>query len=195
MNIIDTLVEQCRKPKGILGIIMTKVMNVMNAGLINWALQKIKCANGSILEVGCGGGETIYRLSKKYPNCHIEGIDYSIDAVNLSIKKNLISIRSRMVNIQQADVKLLPFPNESFDSILAIRTHYFWELLEESCMELYRLLKTNRELLIFSEEYKIQYHMKEFNTDNTMKELLLRVGFRTVSFERRTNCLCISAVK
>lgn len=81
----------------------------MDAGLVKWALEKQVDRNGFILEVGCGGGETIHRLSQKYSNIHIEGIDYSETAVILSIKKNRFCIRKGTINIQQGDVEGLPY--------------------------------------------------------------------------------------
>jgi len=195
VNIIEILVEQCRKPQGRLGIVMARIMNTMDAGLVKWALQKIDNTNGCILEVGCGGGETIYQLAKKSSNIQIAGIDYSEAAVKLAIKKNRLFVRKGIVNIQQGDVEGLPFPNHKFDSILAIRTHYFWEHMEDAFKELYRVLKPNGELFVFSEMYKIQYHMKEFNTNETMEELLHKIGFHSIVFERRKDCLCISAVR
>lgn len=64
MTITEILVEQCRKPQGRLGVVMTRIMNRMDAGLVEWALQKTSNVSGGILEVGCGGGETIRRLTK-----------------------------------------------------------------------------------------------------------------------------------
>lgn len=195
MTITEILVEQCRKPQGRLGVVMTRIMNRMDAGLVEWALQKTSNVSGGILEVGCGGGETIRRLTKKHRQLQIDGIDYSEDAVKLAIRKNRVLVKAGSVKIQLADVERLPFQNEKFNTILAIRTHYFWEHLEAAFTELFRVLKPQGELLVFSEMFKIQYHMDEFNTDETLTELLYKVGFQTVSCERKKDCLCISAVK
>ena len=138
-------------------------------------------------------GKLIEQNDLRQPS--VDGIDYSEDAVKLAIRKNRVLVKAGSVKIQQADVERLPFQNEKFNTILAIRTHYFWEHLEAAFTELFRVLKPQGELLVFSEMFKIQYHMDEFNTDETLTELLYKVGFQTVSCERKKDCLCISVVK
>lgn len=194
MKLIDILVDQCRKPTGLPGILMAKIINIMDAGLNIWVLRKIENSK-NILEVGCGGGETIYRILKKYKIIRMEGIDYSEDAVKLSQRKNRHSVMQGQVCIRQCDVTKLPFEALSFDSILAIRTHYFWTDLETSLKELYRVLIDNGVLYIFSEKSKIKYHMYDYNTEESLGELLYCIGFKKVTYEYRRDCICISAYK
>lgn len=195
MGVMDVLVEQCRKPIGVLGRVMTKTMNVMDAGLIKWAVERVECSKGKILDIGCGGGKTIYSLTKKDATNHIYGIDYSKDAVDLAIKKNQKEIINGRVSIYQGDVMNIPFESENFDYILAVRTHYFWNPLEKALSEVYRTLKQKGKFIILSEIYKIQYHMKEYNTEDSIKELLYQVGFKSVVIENRDKCICITASK
>lgn len=130
ISVIDVLVEQCRKPKGTIGKIMTNVMNVMDSGFTNWALEKIDSKDKKVLDVGCCGGETIYRLGNKLDSSYIEGIDYSEDAVIMALKKNRLAVEKGIVKIQQGEVSKLPFQNKVFDYVIAIRTHYFWSDLQ-----------------------------------------------------------------
>ena len=50
-------------------------------------------------------------------------------------------------------------------------------------------------MLIFSERYKIKYHMKEYQTDNSMTYLLQEIGFRNIRIENKKSIQCISAYK
>lgn len=170
-------------------------MDIMDSGINRWTLQKIGSNQNKILEVGCGSGKTINKLAGKLKNISIEGIDYSEEAIAVAKRKNRIYLEQGNVNIQQGNVEKLPFEEDTFNSILAIRTHYFWPNLEISLHELYRVLKCKGHLFIFSEKQKIQYHMDTYNTNDSMEALLLRIGFHSVSFESRNNCLCISAIK
>jgi methylase of polypeptide subunit release factors len=88
VKIVDQLVEQCKEPKGLLGITMIRIMNIMDVGLNKWALQQISCTANKILDIGCGGGKTVYMLSKMYPKANIFGIDYSEAAVKTTRTKS-----------------------------------------------------------------------------------------------------------
>jgi ubiquinone/menaquinone biosynthesis C-methylase UbiE len=125
MIITDKLVEQCKEPKGLLGILMIRIMNIMDIGLNKWALSQMDCTDTKILDIGCGGGKTVYMLSKMYPKSNIFGIDYSESAVKTSIKKNRQKVKAGSIIISQAGVSSLPFTDDFFNYITAIRTHYF----------------------------------------------------------------------
>jgi ubiquinone/menaquinone biosynthesis C-methylase UbiE len=104
IKIIDELVEQCKEPKGLLGIIMIRIMNTMDVGLNKWALSQINCTDTKILDIGCGGRKTVYMLSKMYPKSNIFGIDYSESAVKTTIKKNKQKVKKGNIIISQASV-------------------------------------------------------------------------------------------
>jgi len=195
MKIIDILIEQCKKPKGLLGNFMIKTMEIMDVGLNKWALWKIDPSDGNILDIGCGGGKTIHALSKMYPEAKLFGIDYSEEAVKMAKKKNRQKIVEGSVVIKQSSVSTMPFSNNFFDYIVAIRTHYFWPNLKETMNEVFRVLNKKGKLLIFSELYKINYHMEHYNTDDSINQLLKETGFETVEIHKKNQCICIIAVK
>lgn len=195
MKIVEQLVEQCREPKGLLGIIMIRIMNIADVGLTKWALKQINCMDGKILDIGCGGGKTVCMLSKKCPESKIFGIDYSEDAVKTSIKKNKRRVNAGNIIIRQASVSSIPFPDNFFDCITAIRTHYFWPDLRQDLQEVFRVLDKGGQLLILSEVYKINYHMKQYNTNNGIRKLLKDTGFRSVEIYEKNQCICIIAAK
>jgi len=195
MNLIDILVEQCKKPTGPLGRFMIKTMNVMDSGLNQWAVDQIDCKTGSILEIGCGAGKEISLLRKKFPDCFICGMDYSPDAVRTAAGRNHNAIHSGKVKIVQGDVLALPFDDNSFDYVLAIRTHYFWNELKGALEQVYRVIGSHGTLLILSETIKIEYHMNEYNTNETLCELLRQIGFRSVKIEEQNRCICVTAQK
>lgn len=140
---------------------MTRIMNRMDAGLVEWAfLQENKQCQWRYSQSWLWRWRNNCRFNKTPPVPDRCGIDYSEDAVKLAIRKNRVLVKAGSVKIQQADVERLPFQNEKFN-ILAIRTHYFWEHLEAAFTELFRVLKPQGELLVFSGNVQIQYHMDE----------------------------------
>lgn len=195
IKIIDELVEQCKEPKGLLGIIMIRSMNIMDVGLNKWALSQIHCTDAKILDIGCGGGKTVYMISKMYPASNIFGIDYSESAVKTAIKKNKQKVKDGNISISQASVSSMPFSDDFFNYITAIRTHYFWPNLKQDIQEVIRVLRKGGKFLIFSELYKINYHMKEYNTNDSLRQLLKDIGFKSVEICEKRQCICIIAEK
>lgn len=195
MGIVDILVKQCRKPEGILGNIMMKSFDAINEGFFDWALNLVEKSDGKILDIGCGSGKTVYKLARRFNNSIVCGIDYSNDAVKVSKKVNKIFIERKKVEILQASVEEIPFRDNLFDYIFAIRTHYFWNNLELACREIFRKLKREGKFIIISENYKIQYHMSSYNTDDSLNTLLLDIGFSSIELIKKDKSICIIARK
>ncbi|MDF2611822.1 MAG: SAM-dependent methlyltransferase [Lachnospiraceae bacterium] len=147
------------------------------------------------MDIGCGGGETIFHLLNSNHLKYIIGIDYSMDSVNIARKKNASYIESERADIIQGNVDELPFAENHFDIIMAVRSHYFWDDYEKAFAELYRTLKQGGKMFIFSERYKIQYHMKKYNTDESMTSFLQTVGFNNILIENRESVQCMIADK
>ena len=195
MGLVEILVNQSGKPSGILGRIMIKIMNRMDVGLNKWIVDKVDCPRGCALDIGCGGGETLFRLLEENKLKHIIGIDYSIDSVKVAKNKNKHFIEKGRAEILQGNITRLPYSQNYFDIILAVRTHYFWDDFKTAFSEIYRTLKPDGIMYVFSEIYKIQYHMKEYNTDVTMICFLQSIGFKNVQIENRGTVQCITAYK
>ncbi|WP_102272567.1 class I SAM-dependent methyltransferase [Cytobacillus massiliigabonensis] len=198
MNLLKRLIEQAKNPKGITGSFMLRIMNSAHSGMNKWALEKIKLKKEAvILDLGCGGGRTIQLLSKMNAEGKIYGIDYSNQAVKDSIRTNKQDVELGKVRIQQASVTSIPFSENTFDTITAFQTHYFWPDIESAAKEIYRVLKHDGELLIIAEIYKVNYHMETYKTKKEMEQLLKRTGFNAIMFYEHENkkWLCIKGSK
>lgn len=198
MTVLERLIEQAKNPRGCVGSFMLNIMNTAHATMTEWALGKMKIREDAvILDIGCGGGKTIHTLSKMNKNGKLYGIDYSEQAVEDSIRVNKSDVEAGKVNIRQASVSDIPFPEGSFDIITAFQTHYFWPDLEGDVKEVFRVLKHGGYFMIVAELYKINYHMKSYKTKKEMEQLFKRVGFNTVQFQESTNkkWLCIIGSK
>jgi ubiquinone/menaquinone biosynthesis C-methylase UbiE len=195
MKIIDRLVEQCKEPQGALGAIMIKTMNVIDAGLNNWAIAQMHDSEGNILDIGCGGGKTVSMLAKCFPGSTVYGVDYSEAAVKATIAKNRQKVSEGKIIISQASVSELPFADHFFACITAIRTHYFWPDLKQNTQEVFRVLNSGGQFLILAELYKIGYHMKEYRTSASLRKLLEDTGFQSVEIYEKKQCICVIARK
>ncbi|MGE7623516.1 class I SAM-dependent methyltransferase [Viridibacillus sp. NPDC096237] len=198
MNLLNRLIEQAKNPNGIIGSIMLRIMNSAHTSMNRWALEKIKIRESAVmLDVGCGGGKTIQLLSKRNTSGKISGIDYSEQAVKDSIRANKQDVEKGKVNILQASVTDIPFPDHTFDIVTAFQTHYFWIDLENGVKEIFRVLNRNGHFLIIAETYKINYHMKSYKTKDELEQLFKNAGFNSVKFYEinNTKWLCVKGHK
>ncbi len=139
--------DNMRKPQGKLGNIQLKSMNKEHTPVSLWGLKHLKIKSEDIiLDVGCGGGMNINRMAENAKKVY--GIDYSIESVKLSREVNERFINEGKVEIQEGNVKNLPFEDDTFDIVTAFETVYFWPDIEKCFGEVKRVLKPGGIFLI-----------------------------------------------
>ena len=96
-----------------------------------------------ILDVGCGTGETLSFLKRKFPKSRLYGVDNSAQAVKYS--------RSRgHENIYKANAQQLPFKDNYFDSILFLDVLEHIKDHQKAINEAKRVLKKRGKIIITS---------------------------------------------
>lgn len=149
------LSRQCRRPAGWLGRRLARAMNLSHGSLTAWGLQHVEIEPGwRVLDVGCGGGQTIRSMAAMTAAGRVEGVDYSEASLAVARQKNVDLLASGRVTVQRASVSQLPFPDGSFDLITAVETHYYWPDLPRDLREILRVLKPSGRLVIIAETYK-----------------------------------------
>lgn len=139
--------DNMRKPKGKLGNIQLKSMNKEHTPVALWGLKHLDIQQDDvILDVGCGGGININRMSKKAKKVY--GVDFSIESVKLSREVNSQEIADGKVEVVEGNVANLPFEDNSFDIVTAFETVYFWPDIEKCFGEVKRVLKPGGTFLI-----------------------------------------------
>ena len=78
--------------------------------------KKIIPSNAKILDIGCGNGNTLEVISKKYADFHLVGVDYTSEMVNIAKERLLPN-----VEFYQGDVRALSFSDETFDLVISER--------------------------------------------------------------------------
>ena len=101
--------------------------------------------NLKILEVGCGSGHFTNMIKVYYPTCQVYGVD--LDSNHIKFAKNESKKLNLDVHYQVADVKDLPFEDNSFDIVFS---HTLVEHLpfDDFIKEQKRVLKTGGKLVI-----------------------------------------------
>lgn len=64
MSLLQTLIEQAKKPNGWIGSWMLRIMNIAHRGMYAWLIRQGAINDGDrVLDIGCGGGKTLQILS------------------------------------------------------------------------------------------------------------------------------------
>ncbi len=79
-----------------------------------------------ILDVGCGGGGTVSKLAAIAAQGRVYGIDHSKESVVMAMRTNRQWIDIGRVEIREASVSRLLFPDGAFDAVTAVETHFWW---------------------------------------------------------------------
>ncbi|MDE6833549.1 MAG: class I SAM-dependent methyltransferase [Ruminococcus sp.] len=197
------------KPTGTAGEQMLTRMNVSHYDVTGWALDFIKLSgNETVLDIGCGGGETLRRMSEKITSGHLTGLDYSPVSVKMSSQHNAGSISAGKMNIVEASVEKMPFNDDSFDRIITVESFYFWKNPPENLKEVHRVLATGGIFLIVADIHggseltdKELENIRKYNLYNPapeeFHELLVNAGFKDVKIHTKagTNWICAEGRK
>ena len=97
------------KPVGEDGEKMLRRMNESHYAVTGWALEHWKIReNDRILDIGCGGGATLKRMSEEVRDGHLIGVDYSATSLELSGKTNAEALQQGKMDLVEASVEKLP---------------------------------------------------------------------------------------
>lgn len=197
------------KPTGSAGEEMLERMSESHRSVTEWAFSYLNI-NGSenVLDIGCGGGAALKKMSAIISTGHLVGADYSAVSVKLSRKNNLSDIDSGKMNIIQASVENLPFQDNSFNIIYTVESFYFWSNPLESLKEVRRVLADGGIFLIVADIYgdaelseEDIINIKKYNLFNPtlsqFRELLESAGFSDVKIHTKKgkSWVCVESKK
>lgn len=132
------------------GSYVLRRMNQEHIPLFNFASQFFEIpVNGTVLDVGCGGGHHLAMLRKKRHSALIYGVDISHLSVKASIAYNQEAVDMGLAKVVQGDVCELPFSDNWFDLVTASETVYFWPDVQKGFEEIYRVLKPGGTVAIY----------------------------------------------
>lgn len=177
------------KPQGEAGELMLKRMGISHKNVTEWALSYLDIDGSEwVLDVGCGGGDALKKMSARITDGKLFGVDYSEVSVELSKKNNIADVESGKTEIIQADVANLPFGDNIFDVIYTIESFYFWKNQIDCLKEVRRVLAPDGVFMIIADihgdaelsEEEIS-NIKKYNLFNPtlvqFRELLEKSGF------------------
>lgn len=198
-----------RKPQGKDGEEMLKRMNESHFEVTGWALDFFEWKeDDEVLDIGCGGGMTLKRMSENICSGNLTGVDYSKVSVELSRKTNEEAIVSGKMQIFEASVEDLPFMDNQFDKIVTVESFYFWPDPVENLKEVCRVLKPSGTFLLVAEIYgkegldeKAVDNVKEYQllnpTPAEFQKMFEAAGFSKIVIHTKegTDWICVEGQK
>lgn len=142
------------KPTREAGQQMLARMNESHAALTAWGLSHFHWhGDETVLDIGCGGGANLHRMSAHITTGHLTGVDYSATSVQTSRQTNADDIASGKMTVCEGSVEALPFTDQTFDKITTVESFYFWPNPPENLKEVRRVLKPGGTFLLIAEIY------------------------------------------
>ena len=143
---------QYSNPEGEEGRRTLEHMNEHHARLWDFCLSHMpKVMDGSVLDIGCGGGGFIRKLSERYPYALFYGLDISEESVGMTLEVNSGLVDQGALKATVGDVCGIPYADASFDMVTAMETYFFWPDLEKGMSEAHRVLSEGGLFVIGSE--------------------------------------------
>ena len=179
-------VNQCQKPRGWLGRLIARNMNVRHSKVTDWGLSHLRIDQDfTILDVGCGGGRTVSKLAAIATEGKVYGLDYSSASVAVASTTNRDWIKKGRVDIREGSVSQLPFATGIFDLVVAVETHFWWPDLPGNFQEVLRVLKPSGTFAIIAEVYR----GAESRTATLVEKYLPMTGMKFLSPEEHRQLL------
>jgi ubiquinone/menaquinone biosynthesis C-methylase UbiE len=148
----SALAKQLRKPSGFFGKIVAKMMEFRNRNSYKEIIRKLSPGPGDhILEIGYGPGLGIYQIASSYPDCRINGIDYSELMFAKASLRNKKFIENGIVNLKHGDFLTLDPGKDQFDKIFCVNVIYFWNDLNVAFTKILNMLAEKGAFLIYME--------------------------------------------
>lgn len=179
-------------PRGIRGRLAGRLMGIKNAYLHDLVAELAAPAPGDrILEIGFGSGTLIRKLSSRQPGAFVAGIDPSGVMVAQASGRNRRAIRQGRVELRQAGVSRIPWPDGSFTVVCETNTLHHWPDPRIDLLEVRRVLRPGGRLILgmrmrAAAPGGLRAPGHDEDGVQRMVRLVQEAGFRQVRTERRS---------
>jgi len=128
------------------------------------SLDQLDCYPGcSLFECGCGSGDLLNRITKKYENMQCFGIDLGRNSL-LWAKKNTSAKYPQ--NLVEGDITSLPIKENAVDRVLSSSVLWYLTEPETAIREMIRILKPGGKFVF---DIRSPYHITNWFTQVSLK--------------------------
>lgn len=153
-------------------------MSVNFANRIAAMLSARNFKQARILDAGCGSGDTIIELAKKFPSCDLYGIDLSDPLFIIANDKKQKEKLADRVKFLKADVQNIQFPHNYFDLVININMLHLIKEPLNMLNEINKVLKSDGLFFITDLRRSIlgylEKEIKSAYTFNEVKEIIAK---------------------
>jgi ubiquinone/menaquinone biosynthesis C-methylase UbiE len=185
-RIISYIDSQYGNPTGALGKYIGEKMVKQHQPETYWTIDLLALnKDEKVLELGCGAGFAMKLLLQKSSVRKITGLDISETVLKLARKRNSHELTQGSASLVQGDVKQLPFENQQFTRVYSIQSIYFWDHIEETTSEIYRVLKPKGKVVLTLSNGKSGVLWGGINEmiETTLIPAMNRQGFKNIEIQ------------
>ncbi|WP_416728780.1 class I SAM-dependent methyltransferase [Fictibacillus sp. JL2B1089] len=186
-SIKEFIDQNYQSPKGLVGTYIVEKMVRQHKPETEWTIGLLELQDRDhVLELGCGAGYAIQRITDRYLVQEIVGIDLSATAIRSATARNKKTVNNEGTKLIQANFNDLPFPDKMFNKVFSIQTIYFWEEIDTIVSEIFRVLKTGGMVVITFSNGKDDETWKSVQevSENQVMPFMMETGFKDVSLVR-----------
>jgi len=195
MSFGHRLGRQLRNPRGLAGRCLGHAMALLNEQANRLTIAQLNAQpTDNVLELGFGPGRGIARLANQTGSGQVFGIDQSATMLRQARRRNARAIRTGRVHLVQGKFDCLPFPDASFDRVLAINVVYFWPPDNDILHEIDRVTKPDSRIALYAthrtsmEKWSFsQAGSHRLYDENDMKALFSDIGFPATRIDVQTS--------
>jgi len=181
--------KQLRKPSGLFGRLVSKMMNIRNREFYEKTIRELDLRSGDkIYEIGYGPGLGVSLIANSTLDCSISGIDFSELMFSKATIRNKKFIDNGIVNLRHGNLLTVDIDNEKYDKIFCVNVIYFWDDLNKVFDKIYSMLNNGGMYCIFM-THKKEFEKLKFTKDfckysiEQVESELKKVGFKHVEYK------------
>ena len=181
------LADAFGQPRGLLGRLGGILMVRSNQVVAQWVLELLNLQPSDvILEIGFGPGVAIQHISTQLTTGKVVGVEISEEMIAMATARNQEAIRTGNVELTQASVMDLPYPEHQFDVIFAINSLQLWPNPESGLNEVYRVMQSGGTVAL-----GFNHHARPRPNQERIVAMLNATTFTQIRIETKDNMLCI----
>lgn len=179
--------SQFGHPRGLLGRVAGAIMALENRERNAWAASLLDVRRTDhILEIGFGPGLALAYLIRLAPEGRIAGIDSSAVMVAQARARIAGAIRAGRADLRLGSAAALPFPDETFDRVLAVNSLHHWPDPVAGLREVRRVLRPGGSVAIVEQPVGASGRGQLQARRAALAAQITAAGFGNVRIERHT---------
>lgn len=140
---------QLQRPHGLLAPLMGRMLDRANQRLNAQVIGVLAPRAGErILDVGFGGGVGLWLLQTRCPEARLAGAEISGAMLAGARRRFRRALADGALELCEASVERLPWPDHAFDAAYAVHSIYFWPDAMAGLRELHRVLRPSGRLVL-----------------------------------------------